>query len=175
MGALIVMNNSQRWFLVASLILLATVSALYCLDYRVVDGDSPEGQLAIIFSKVREPFRESVKSVAESNPDTSTEVPLIDFGEKDELVATWHAPRDASGLPTTDDLWKEANSFRPMPTFSGIYARPGLSRSEAIVGGFVTPALLAIFACFLALGSPIWRELLKKLGSGADPDVHEIY
>ncbi len=95
------MNTSAAMVLVRCLILLATVSALYCLDYRVVDGDSPEGQLAIIFRRFASHFAKASNQPSESNPDTSTEVPLIDFGEKDELVATWHALRDASGLPTT--------------------------------------------------------------------------
>lgn len=145
-------NNLQRWFLVATSIVLAVASALYCLDYRVVDANTVEGHAAILLSNVPEAQRESMKAGFENDPETSTAVPLIDFGEEGGSVLTWHAPRDASGRASADDLWKEAHSFKAVPRFSGIYARAGLSRQEAMIGGFVVPALLFAFACFLALG-----------------------
>lgn len=136
------MNAPQRWFLVASFILVAASLALYCTEYRVIDPYSREWPIRVLLESTDETDRETLRARLESDPATRAAIPLI------SLAQPRPEPRPTNRPLTEDEALKE---FSPRP-FGGIYARTGLTRSQAMVGGILAPILLLVGAGYLALG-----------------------
>jgi hypothetical protein len=123
------LKNSQRRLVVASLLLLAIASATYCLDYDERDLYRIDGG---------EVFALAMPSVPAA--------PVIGLGE--ERVAPF-------GLRMVSSPGVRVDHVR----VTGLFPRPGMSFSAAVLGGLLLPSILFVAACFLTLGLPPTRMM----------------
>ena len=170
------MNVAQRAFLSGSFVVLAIGSALYCLDYRVVEVGSPEHNLQTMLANAPEPQREYLKSFTENNPEYRNLLPLLDLGELHPRGTASHGTdRRGEALSNVDELLAEAE--QSAPTYGGIYARSNLTPLAAMMGGILVPTLLLIMAGYLALGSGgrmPWNKSLRSTQSSTAGKLAEI-
>ena len=118
------MKNSQRRLLVGSLFLLAFASVAFCFEYRELHLYRMGDEL-VDFSIGMRP--------------ASAPAPLISLGER-------AGPQDGAMAVYFPSLQRFS------VTVEGIYPRPGMSFSAAVIGGLLLPCILILAACFLALG-----------------------
>jgi hypothetical protein len=120
------MKRSQRWLIVASLFLLAIASATYSLDYRVSYFYRVQGHLI-------------------DRVGTDAPAPVINFGEQNSAFSSDESSDALSRLLAQSRV-----------TVSALFPRRGMTFDEGLIGGLLTPILLVVGGCFLALGgSPI--------------------
>src|SRR5579862_395835 len=155
------MNIFQRWFLIASLTLLAAGSGIFCLDYRVIDAGSPEGRMRYLVEYGSPEDREIAKNILLKT--YGLEEPLVDFGwthspcpPSDDCQAYIQAQQMLLRA-ASDGSWGATDGA--LGFFRGVYSHPGLTQTEARIGGFLLPVLCLIGAIFLGLGALNRKEL----------------
>lgn len=134
-----IVNKSQRWLIVASLFVLAFTAAVYSLEYRAQVLYRTDAGLFDLSRGYTKP--------------ALAPIPVVSLGE-------------ASELPTVDEVFSDEALSRSafldrvlgprggFVTVSGFYPRPGMSRTEAAIGGLLIPFFAIIAACYLILGAP---------------------